>query len=414
MLAYVVDAWRRGKSEDVQLIPVSIAYDQIQEVSGYSDEQEGGSKQKESFGWFIGVIRSLRRPYGRIHIRFGDPISLRSQLHPPADDVSADPDEDELEVQKLAFEVSVRINRVTPITPISLVTLALLGTGDRACTVAETRRGLVNLLRYVQERKLPTTAQLFHLDSDEGVERTLESLAANDVVTRFDGGPECVYLIGPEQQLAAAYYRNTVIHFFVNAAIAELALAHVVDDGHTDPVDEFWSEVMRLRDLFKFEFFFAEKDQFREEIRDELAFQHPEWELRLSAGAEGAGELLRTLRPFTAHRVIRPFIESYQVVSHALEQCPADAKIDRDQLTSDCLGLGKQYQLQHRIQSRASVSKVLFGTALRLADNRGLLDRGAPDIARRRAAFAQEIDSVHRRVERVVALAASRRAGLID
>ncbi len=32
MLAYVVDAYRRGKSEDVFLIPVAIAYDQIQDV----------------------------------------------------------------------------------------------------------------------------------------------------------------------------------------------------------------------------------------------------------------------------------------------------------------------------------------------------------------------------------------------
>jgi glycerol-3-phosphate O-acyltransferase len=29
MLAYVVDAYRRGKSDDVFLIPISIAYDQI-------------------------------------------------------------------------------------------------------------------------------------------------------------------------------------------------------------------------------------------------------------------------------------------------------------------------------------------------------------------------------------------------
>ena len=35
------------------------------------------------------------------------------------------------------IEVSVRINRATPITPISLVTLAMLGRGDRALSVEE-------------------------------------------------------------------------------------------------------------------------------------------------------------------------------------------------------------------------------------------------------------------------------------
>ena len=75
MLAYVVDAYRRGKSDDVYLIPVSIAYDQIQDVGDYVAEQRGAAKQKESFGWFLGLVRRLRR-YGEIHIRFGEPISL--------------------------------------------------------------------------------------------------------------------------------------------------------------------------------------------------------------------------------------------------------------------------------------------------------------------------------------------------
>ena len=80
----MVDAYRRGKSEDVFLIPVSIAYDQIQDVGDYVAEQRGAAKQKESFGWFLQLLRSLRRRYGDIHIRFGEPLSLRAALGPPA------------------------------------------------------------------------------------------------------------------------------------------------------------------------------------------------------------------------------------------------------------------------------------------------------------------------------------------
>ena len=55
---------------------------------------------------------------------------------------------------------------------------------------------------------------------------------------------------------------------------------------------------------------------------------------------------------------------------------------------------------------------MLIRTALRLADNRGLLEgNGLPE---RRAAFAEEIRSTLRRVDAVETLAASRRAGLID
>jgi glycerol-3-phosphate O-acyltransferase len=78
------------------------------------------------------------------------------------------------------------------------------------------------------------------------------------------------------------------------------------------------------------------------------------------------------------------------------------------------LPLGKQYHLQRRIRSAESVSKVLFESALRLARNRGLLDSGVPNLPERRRAFAREIREAVRRVDAIDALAASRRAGLID
>jgi glycerol-3-phosphate O-acyltransferase len=44
-----------------------------------------------------------------------------------------------------------------------------------------------------------------------------------------------------------------------------------------------WTEAFRLRDLLKFEFFFADKEGFRQELRDGLALIEPDW--------HGAGEL---------------------------------------------------------------------------------------------------------------------------
>ncbi|MCZ6463198.1 MAG: 1-acyl-sn-glycerol-3-phosphate acyltransferase, partial [Proteobacteria bacterium] len=415
MLTYVVDAFRRGKSDDVFLIPVSIAYDQIQDVGSYAAEQKGGAKQRESLGWFIGVIRRMRRPYGQIHLRFGDPFSLSEQIGSARADAGASLDERSLDLQKLAFEVSDRINKVTPITPTSLVALALLGTGDRALTVAETRIALRNLVTYVVKRKLPTTVEIDHLFADEGVKRTLDALTANGVVSCYDEGPEAVYVIDADRQLAAAYYRNSIIHFFVNAGIVELALLRAGEPDVDQPVEEFWDEAMRLRDLLKFEFFFAEKDAFREELRGELAFQSPEWESRLAEGGEVAQQIVQGFKPFSAHRVLRSFLEAYQVVAENLarDAGPGAGDFDEGDFLDACLSLGKQYQLQRRIRSASSVSKTLYQTALRLASNRGLLESRGETGAREREAFAEQVGSALRRVDAVAALAASRRAGLI-
>jgi glycerol-3-phosphate O-acyltransferase len=413
LLAYVVDAYRRAKSDDVKLIPVSIAYDQITDVHDYAAEQRGAAKEKESFSWFVKLVRRVGARYGDIHITFGEPLSLAKVLGPPDPRAKPAPDDQSLALQKLAFEVCVRINEATPITAASLVTLALLGSGEQACTVAEVKARLVNLLGDVERRGLPTAGAL-DLDTPAGIERTLDALAENGVVTRFAEGDECVYLIGPEQQLAAAYYRNTIIHFFVNPAIVELSLLRAAEEDVEDRVAAFWSAAMQLRDLLKFEFFFAEKEIFRGQLRRELADRHPEWEGVLRAGPDAIQELLRGFRPYSAHRVLRPFLDAYRIVADHLERQDPGEKIDRGRFLSACMGLGKQYLLQRRIRSAASISQVLLDTGLRIADNRGLLSPGEPDLASWRSVFAREIREAIRRAEAVDALAASRRAGLID
>lgn len=409
LLANVVDAFRRGKSDDVYLIPVSIAYDQIQDLGSYVAEQRGGAKEAEGFSWFLRFVRQLKRRYGQIQIAFGEPLSLRDQLGDPAQ--PADAADRRFDLEKLAFEVSVRINRVTPITPTSLVTLALLGTTGQALTVAETRRSLGNLLEHVRLRQLPTTADFDHLDSDEGVELTLEALVENDVLTRFDGGLETVYGIGEGQQLAAAYYRNTVVHFFVGSAITELAMLRAIEGTRAEFLETFWTEVMQLRDLLKFEFFFPEKDLFREEIRAERELVERKWEKRIEAYELDPEEMIRRTRPYFSHRILRPFLESYRVVADQLTTLDPTEPIDEKRFLSACLGLGRQYELQKRIHAADSISKVLFQSALKLAANRGLLEPGGFEVTEARDAFAEELRDAVRRVDIIVALAAGRRAG---
>jgi glycerol-3-phosphate O-acyltransferase len=410
LLANVVDSYRRGKSDDVYLVPVSIAYDQIQDLGSYVSEQRGGIKQKEGISWFVRFIHQLKRRYGQIHIAFGEPLSLREQL---GDSAHANRGETErkFDLEKLAFEVSVRINRVTPITPTSLVTLALLGTTGQALTVPETRHSLANLLENVRLRNLPTTADFDHLESDGGIEYTLDALVENDVLTRFDEGLETVYGIGSGQQLAAAYYRNTVVHFFVGSAIAELATLHAIEGKPADFVDRFWTEVMNLRDLLKFEFFFPEKEIFRGEIRADLELTARNWERKIATYELDPEELIRRTKPFFSHRILRPFLESYRVAADQLTTLGATESFDEKRFLSDCLGLGRQYELQKRIHAADSISKVLFQSAARLARNRGLLEPGGIEVVEARRAFAAELRDTVRRVDIIVALAAGRRAG---
>ncbi len=406
MLSYVVDSHHRGKADDVYLIPTSIAYDQIFDVGSYAAEQQGTEKQSESFGWLITSIRTLRRRYGDIYVRFGRPISVEEECI-----AEATPEERSLNVQKLAFKALRGVNQVTPITPTSVVTLALLTNERRAMTVEEIREELRGLVGHIMRRRLPTTERV-RFGGSAQVKEVLDRLREHDIVTRFDQGPVPVYRIQEDQYLAAAYYRNTIVHYFVTGAIAELGLLRAAESGEKDATEVFWDEVMRLRDLLKFEFFFSDKAAFIDEVRDELAHFRSGWEETLTEGGPAIRSLLGRLRPLRAHWALGPFLEAYLVVGDALAMQPADAPIETKRILAESLGLGEQYRLQLRISKAEAVSQVLFKSALGLADNRNLLEpRDGVDADRR--AFADEIRDVVRRVDVIATLAEGRRAGLV-
>ena len=331
------------------LVPVSIVYDRLNELVETTSQVRGAKKRPEGFRWLVRYARSQRGDLGRVRVRFGEPVPLRASL--AGDDPNA--------LSKVAFEVSTRINRATPVTPISLVTFALLGTDGRAVTLAEARAVIEPVREYVVRRGLPGSDEL-----DADVARTLDILVEHGVVERFDGGIEPVYRVRADRDLEAAFYRNVVIHWFLNRAIAEVALAAGED------LEDALQHAFRLRDLLKFEFFFARKREFRDELRAEQAL--------LDVGGR------------FADRVLRSFLEAYWVVAERLA-ARGPAAADANGLVAECLAVGRQYHLQGRLQSAEAVSGELFKTGLKLAGNRDLLAAGREA---ERTAFRAELEAL--------------------
>jgi glycerol-3-phosphate O-acyltransferase len=381
LLAYVVEAYMRGLVDDVVLIPVSIAYDQISDVGSYTSEQRGGRKEQESFSWTVKFLQNLHRRYGSIHLRFGEPMRLREAIPEPVD---TDTDEGRLLVPRLAFAISNRINAITPITPISLVTLALLSRHPVGLTVAETMAVLEPFLVYVERRNLPTTAPLT-FDTPEQVAEALNQLAASGVVSRVEGLTENVFVIEYRQSLAAAYYRNTIIHFFVNGSIVEVALAGMLRDG-TAGLDDLQQRAFALRDLFKFEFFFEDRERFREEIVEELGL-HCGIGRELVDRGDIAG-VLASFSPIKSPAVLRPFLAAYRLVADVVADVGPYEELDVDEIRARALQLGQQYIAKGIIRTPEAVSTALFSSAVKLAENRGILTSGK---LRERREFADEI-----------------------
>lgn len=167
-----------------------------------------------------------------------------------------------------------------------------------------------------------------------------------------------------------------------------------------------WEAAYRLRDLLKFEFFFPERAEFAARLTEEMRLVDPGWEGRIGDGTVGADMLTQLTESgfVMAHRVLRSFFDAQLVVAERLAARDATTPLDRKQFIDECLAVGKQMLLQQRLHSPESVSSELFGTAVKLADNHGLLDTGEPELPARRAAFAAELRTIGARISRLATL----------
>lgn len=398
LLNYLAAAVRNGRVEDVVLVPVSITYERLNELGAIAAEQVGGRKQAEGLAWLARYVRSQRHSAGRVYVRFGDPISTVEHQAEQGDSPTASEDTHRRAVQRLAFDVAVEINRVTPITVNALVTLVLLGVNHRALTLAQVRGVLAPVLRYIDRRGLPR-GELDALSDDQGLAVVLEQLSMAKVVTVYRGGLEPVYAIDAGQDLVAAFYRNSAVHWFVNRSILELA---VLGAGGDD-IAAGWQEALRLRDLLKFEFFFPSRTQFLRQMTAELELVAPDWADHPPRREELVARLADT-GFFMAHRGLRSFFDAQLVVAERLAARAPGATIDRAALIDECVAVGRQMVLQNRLHSTESVSSELFAAALKLADHLRLVEPGADDLASRRTSFVDELRAIGKRVSMTASL----------
>jgi glycerol-3-phosphate O-acyltransferase len=413
LLSYAADAYLQRRVDDILLLPVSITFDQLHEIAEYADYARGASKKPEGFGWLYGFVKAQgARHYGKVYVRFGEPVSLSSFLGPPGGPVAADPAARRLALQKTAFEVAWRINQGMPVTATAIITTILLAARGMALTFEEIRLALGDGLSYLSSRSVPQTASAQALTAAGPVRATLDALVAGGLVTLVGDGREPVWVIGPEHQLAATFYRNSAVHFLLDTALCELAVLRARDEP-TDPGAAFWTEIAWLRDLLKFEFYFPEREEYRRQVQAEMERHDPSWEAQLQAGPPAADALLAAMRPLVSQVIVRPFVEAYRLVADVLASedvtAGVDTLADDAEVTKRALGLGHQYVAQSRLRSSESVSVLLFGTALQLARNRGLFDP-APELAKKRAAFLAELRDLLRRIDQIEELALRRYA----
>jgi glycerol-3-phosphate O-acyltransferase len=386
ILNWVVESCEKEKVHKVLLVPVSIAFDRIAEIDDYVAIQRGEPKRKESLGWFFNYIFGMTQPYGKIYVRFARPVALAEASSLSADLPGSEGTDPSL-VTRMGFEVCSRIEQITPIKSADVLTMVLLGANGRALTAAEIHAQAGDIAALVRSRKLPA-ASGFSLDDEVQVRAAVLALQGSGLVRCFDKANTPVYYIPRGKQLAAAYYRNTITHYFLSAALAEIGLAVCARDIESPNAQLLEREVLGLRDLYRFEFFFKPTAQFLQEVQAAALERYPGW----SSGEQSLQKLLRERPPRFGHAILRSITESYLILAVTLLELEAQPVNDRKKFITRLLAQGEQMLLRRTISCESSVSQDLFANGLRLAEQLQLLAGGSALLPAREA-FAQRVVS---------------------
>ena len=232
-MSYVADAYLDGRSDDIRLQPVSISFDQLEEVTEYADYARGAQKKPETLGWAYKFIKSQgERKYGKIYVRFPESVSMRHYLGAPHGPMASDKAAKRLGAEQDGDRGGVAnpAGHTDQCQCIG-VSIAVGYSRGMALTLSQIHHTLQDGLDYLERKKTPMTESALRLRGPAGVRAALDALSSGHPVTRIDGGWEPVWRIAPEHEHAAAFYRNSVIHAFLETSIVEVALAHA---AHAD------------------------------------------------------------------------------------------------------------------------------------------------------------------------------------
>ncbi len=312
-LSILLSAHQEGFCNDLIFVPASIAYDRIVEEKSYIQELGGRPKEKENVMQMIKARRFLKRKYGKIYIRFAHPFSLNEYLAETGAYSHETP-------RDLAFSLVRSINQVTPVTPLSIVATAILADHRKGFHPSELIETVGVFLAFLKRLSAPVTDSL--TDASRAVQETLPLLVdwkIIDLLEKTDSADEPFYYMEDDKQLELEYYKNSIIHFFIAHAFAAVSLLSGAEE--TKELKSILEDYAFLKQVFRNEFVFDEREDFRAEILDLIElFLEPAF---LSGSPEKGGYQITKLGfvklPIFAS-LAKTFLESYWIAAKSMQE----------------------------------------------------------------------------------------------
>lgn len=401
LLSMLVRAYEAGAADDLIFVPVYIGYDRIIEEGAYIRELIGHEKEAESLSQLIRIRKFLKKRYGKVYVRFADPISLRDYMEEWAGEHGADPQDRKAMFYELARRLITAINERTVTTPFSLVAAAVLSTPGRGFTQEELHRSLNLFKKWLEYRGAPVASTLENIE--RAVNETLNMYLQEKLISRLESEPdekddEVVFTINRDKRLNLEYYKNNIIHYFLPAALASSAV--LSQKGRIFSFNQVRSKVDILKDLFKYEFIYDSSIEDNSFIEEVFSYFRREGYIRI-LGREGkifqiTERGIVALPRFAG--LIENYIESYWIMLKTLSLHPGVE--DEKKLVKKAFRTGQKLYLKGEVARHESLSTMNFGNALKFYKCKGWIGLESSDgreesirKAEEREAFSHDLKS---------------------
>jgi glycerol-3-phosphate O-acyltransferase len=262
ILTMLINAWRSSSQKDLQFVPVSIDYEKIVEAGSYERELSGREKKSEDLAGLLKTTKVLRSRYGRLHVQFGEPLSLNEFIN--SYNVSAEfkPENEEVwrgYIERLGYKILSETAKVTTVTPTSVVATALLGHQGRGMSHDNFLQQALEIVLFLEDNGARLSPPLHYAQTREAALteaiKTLnkEELVIIEQVGRDDKNP--IYRIPDEKRLRLDYYKNGVMNHFAPAATVARSIIKQTQDIVS--YEKTYNESRKLSRILKREFVYG-------------------------------------------------------------------------------------------------------------------------------------------------------------
>jgi glycerol-3-phosphate O-acyltransferase len=398
LLSIVVDAALGTPEQSVFFVPVSIGYERVVEEGAYVQEISGGEKSKEDVAGLLRSAKLAMDRYGRLSVQIGEIMTLEHVLKEIVPDAgegalaTLSPARRRAMITRLAHRVMNEINRVTAVTPGSLVATALLTHGGRGIAhddlvdqcerLAETLRARgarfspsLRSRNGIRVEAIREACELFIRAGHVIAQRPADVLSGKKPRrrNRLRAGPNIVYVVPDQGRLPLDISKNLIVHFFVDRGLVSTAL--LAAPGPPRPMEMLKDRVRALSRLFKYEFSFRADAGFDRIFEETIGAMIAAGEIEQSPMGVAPTEAKRAQVVLYA-RILASFIEGYRVAARSLVLLVRGPLLPRE-LARKAIPIGAKMHLSGEIHHREAVSQALFENAYSSFIDQGYLARAS-------------------------------------